>query len=51
MIVYDWMMEEWYDTENPDSKTVPMTPEGERKEMKQRFETWEEFYEWAGSKT
>jgi len=42
MITYDYMAEEWIDDEDEEFK-VPMTPEGDRAELQQKFTTKEEF--------
>jgi len=43
MIGYDYMNEEWMDDDDEDFK-VPMTPDGDPEELRQKFATKEEFF-------
>jgi len=42
MIAYDYMNEEWMDDDDEDFK-VPMTPDCDPEELRQKFATKEEF--------
>jgi len=43
MIAYDYMNEEWMDDDDEDFK-VPMTPDGDPEELRQKFATKKEFF-------
>lgn len=51
MIRYNYMSERWED-DRDEKFLVNMTPEGDPEELKQEFQTQEEFYKWyyRGSK-